>query len=213
MYLKDIENGLQNNFQIQYWRHENTPNVGGPWTPFRVPQNFWSKRKRRVLRTILRETLFRAMYAAPVLLFELTHSGLSALFTTGSKPSTWLPPGGLVEQNFRARNFKENWILNLLLSFCLFLSLFFFSKEWLSHWRDETWATPSDKQREGGVLSTLLTEEPWIFRIFDFSIFDFRFWHVDFSCRNCYSDTFLCHVYAPDTFRCVFLLDVCLKYH
>ena len=42
-----------------------------------------------------------------------------------------------------------------------------------------TWAPPSDRQREGGVLSTLLTEEPWIFRIFDFSIFDFRFWHFD----------------------------------
>ena len=39
----------------------------------------------------------------------------------------------------------------------------------------KTWAPPSDTQREGGVLSTLLTEEPWIFRIFDFSIFDFRF--------------------------------------
>ena len=94
MNLNNIENGLQNNFQIQHWRHENTPNVGGPWTPFRVPQNFWSKRKRRVLRT--------------------------------------------------------------------------------------TWAPPSDRQREGGVLSTLLTEEPWIFWIFDFSIFDFRFWHFDF---------------------------------
>ena len=40
---------------------------------------------------------------------------------------------------------------------------------------ERTWAPPSDRQREGGVLSTLLTEEPWIFRIFDFSIFGFRF--------------------------------------
>ena len=49
-------------------------------------------------------------------------------FTTGCKPSIWFPPGGLVEQNFRARNSKKNWILNLLLSFCLFISLFFSCK-------------------------------------------------------------------------------------
>ena len=63
MDLKVIENGLQNNFQIQHWRHENTPNVGGSWTPFRVPQNFWSKRKRRVLRTIFSCFLFFFLFS------------------------------------------------------------------------------------------------------------------------------------------------------
>ena len=38
-------------------------------------------------------------------------------FTTGGKPSTWFPPGGLVEQNFRARNFEKNRILNLRFHF------------------------------------------------------------------------------------------------
>ena len=51
MDLKVIENGLQNNFLVQDRRHENKPNVGGPWTPFRVPLNFWSKRERIVFRT------------------------------------------------------------------------------------------------------------------------------------------------------------------
>ena len=57
------------------------------------------------------------------------YSGLCTLhqyFTTGGKPSTWFPPGGLVEQNFRARNFEKNRILNLRLPLCLFLSLCFF---------------------------------------------------------------------------------------
>ena len=88
MYNKEIENGLQNNSQIQHWSRDKNQmlgalehplgsprifeakergecfapywkwsaklflnstlktrkisNVGGPWTPFRVPQNFWS---------------------------------------------------------------------------------------------------------------------------------------------------------------------------
>ena len=85
----------------------------------------------------------------------------------------------------------------------------------------QTWAPPSDKQREGGVLSTLLPQEP-----FDFS--NFRFWHFRFSiltfsifdfdmsilvARISIWDTFLYHSYAPDTSRYVFLLDFCLKCH
>ena len=96
----------------------------------------------------------------------------------------------------------------------------------LSRWRSAlhglwTWAPPSDKQREGGVLSTLLPQEP-----FDFS--NFRFWHFRFSiltfsifdfdmsilvARISIWDTFLYHSYAPDTSRYVFLLDFCLKCH
>merc|ERR1711966_383107 len=48
---------------------------------------------------------------------------LRAYFTTGGKPSTWFPPGGLVEQNFRARNFKKNKTSNLVILFCLILYL------------------------------------------------------------------------------------------
>ena len=37
----------------------------------------------------------------------------------------------------------------------------------------KTWAPPSDRQRKGGVLSTLLPQELSIFEIFDFCIFEF----------------------------------------
>ena len=70
-----------------------------------------------------------------------------------------------------------------------------------------TWAPPSDRQRGGGVLSTLLTEEPWFFEFsilaFRFSILTFRFLVVEVTIEN----TFLNVFYAPDTSRCVFLLD------
>jgi len=71
----------------------------------------------------------------------------------------------------------------------------------------KTWAPPSDRQREGGVLSTLLTEEPWIFGIFDFSIFDFRFWHFDFwsykwSSRTCFCIIFM-RLTHLDTWFCL----------
>ena len=47
---------------------------------------------------------------APVLLSRrrIQSPLYSYYFTTGGKPSTWFPPGGLVEQNFGARNFKKN---------------------------------------------------------------------------------------------------------
>jgi len=62
----------------------------------------------------------------------MTHS-----FTIGGKPSTWFPPGGLVEQNFGARSFGKKQIFNLTLSLCLFLSLCVFLQKWLSHLNDE----------------------------------------------------------------------------
>merc|ERR1711966_402568 len=60
-----------------------------------------NKRKKKIIFTKKRETLFRAMSAAPVC-------------GTGGKPSTWFPPGELVEQSF-------------FLSFVLLFSFFFVS--------------------------------------------------------------------------------------
>ena len=102
------------------------------------------------------------------------YSGLCTLhqyyFTAGGKPSTWFPPEGLVEQNFRARNLQKNWILNLVLSFRLFF-LFFFLQKWLSHLNDEM-STPNEEQYSFEMTYTaslVLYFRFWYF-IFDFVI-------------------------------------------
>ena len=52
--------------------------------------------------------------------------------TTGGKPSTWFPPGGLVEQNSKAENFKKNEISILVNSFiCLCICIFSHKIHWL----------------------------------------------------------------------------------
>merc|ERR1711966_95495 len=57
-----------------------------------------NKAKKKLNVPKKRETLFKAMYSAPVC-------------GTGGKPSTWFPPGGLVEQSF---------FLLFVLVFCFF---------------------------------------------------------------------------------------------
>ena len=57
-----------------------------------------STNEKKIIFIKKRETLFKAMYAAPVC-------------GTGGKPSTWFPPGGLVEQSF---------FLLFVLVFCFF---------------------------------------------------------------------------------------------
>ena len=117
-----------------------------------------------------RDDTLTAMVTAPVLLFELTHSGC----WTGGKPSTWFPPGGLVEQNFRARNFEKNWILNLIL-LILYLSVCLLTKVIISlkSWNVYVKSNMHLKEHNSIINSR-----------FSILVFYFQFGHLNFECGS-----------------------------
>ena len=76
--------------------------------------------------------------------------------TTSGKPSTWFPPEELIDQDFRNKKFWEKQKFELRHLILLLLQVYFLLQELIL--LINTWAPPSDRQREGGVLSTLLTQ-------------------------------------------------------